>query len=273
MANILDHLAAFNRQVSAVTAAGGTTTATHSAILERHAAAVQPTATAAARLAASILDGTDSGDLYALALAEEADAIRQANVQIKVAEAVYPALRREYSKVAEANWRALADRFNATAAALAEAVKTVDPDTAPESLMDAPTKTRQAWAEAPMRATELDAQIEAMVTAANLHDTRIGAGQESRIALTVRTESAHRRRLWEAWETTEGRAHRWAALIKAGVRIGAPETLDGFTQYRRPKELEMRYERSEWGHRPVLADPEDADYKPLSSEGKTVAFK
>jgi hypothetical protein len=50
------------------------------------------------------------------------------------------------------------------------------------------------------------------------------------LALVVEPGACSRAELFKAWQTTSGRAGRWAALLKAGAKIRA-HPLDDFTPY------------------------------------------
>lgn len=241
--------------VKTVTDAGGSTTSEYQQIHDHWNALLNQEHTAAQRLANAIINGEDIELLYSLALAEQTSAQTVGDVRIKVAEQVYPALHNEAKKTARANYNTLRDKFNDTAAQLIEAINTVDPDARAEDLMTAPAKARQAWADAPIHAAELNAQLPALKTAAKLAGAAVPTN-DAYLPLSTDPADVHRRRVWEAWETTEGRAGRWAALLKLGVKLGAPD-LDRYKPYRRPAELETRYKQGYRGSMPYIVDPED----------------
>jgi hypothetical protein len=137
--------------------------------------------------------------------------------------------------------------------------------------MDATDAQRKAWTTAAVLAPKLSAQIPALITAAKLAGATI-MSNDDQLPLTTNPGDQHRRRIWEAWDTTEGRAGKWAALIKAGAAIEA-RPLDQFRSYRRAADMETRYEQREWGYGPVSVDPEDKDYKPQTTDGKTIVMK
>ncbi|MFC8039614.1 hypothetical protein ACFUOZ_09690 [Paenarthrobacter sp. NPDC057355] len=255
MATMIDITRSLILDVKTVTDAGGSTTSEYQQIIDRWNALLNQERTAAQRLADAIINGEDFDTLYSLALAEEASAQTVGDVRIKVSEQVYPALHNEAKKTAMANYNTLRARFNETAAKLTAALGTVDPDARPEDLMTAPAKARQAWADAPIHAAELNAQINALKTAAKLAGATI-PNNDAHLALTTNPGSIHRRRVWEAWETTEGRTGRWGALLKIGVKLGAPD-LDKYSFYRRPMELETKYRQGFRGSIPYIVDPED----------------
>lgn len=256
MATMIDLTRSLILDVKTVTDAGGTTTTGYEQIRDRWTALLNQDTTAAQRLADAIINGEDTHVLYSLALAEEADPQTVGDVRTKVAEQIYPALHTEATKTALANYNTLRDKFNETASKLMEAISTVDPDARPEDLMSSPAKARQAWADAPIHAAELDGQLPTLKTAAKLAGATI-LNNDAYLPLSTNPGNAHRRRVWEAWETDEGRAGRWAALHKLGVKLGAPD-LDNYNPYRRPMELETKYKAGAFGgHVPYIVDPED----------------
>lgn len=271
---IIDSLFALRTNISTVITAGGSVTAEHERIDKRWLTFMDRSHTASTRLAAAII-GTDSAEevstLASLALAEQAGSVQVAAVNEVVAAEAYHALRREYNKVATANYDTLREAFNATAADFTAAIKTADPDTAPDALMDSTDAERKAWTTAAALAPKLSAHIPALITAAKLAGALI-RDNDDQLPLTTNPGEQHRRRIWEAWDSTEGRAGKWAALIKAGATIEA-RPLDQFQSYRRAAEMETQYVRDNWGHRPVTVDPEDKNYKPRTTDGKTVVLK
>src|SRR5262249_22528557 len=85
------------------------------------------------------------------------------------------------------------------------------------------------------------------------------------IALSVNVTDQHRRRVWEAWESTGG-CGRWSALHAAGLAIRAlpADQLDAFEPYRSPKPLqEQLVPISPMGtYENVVVDPEDPQLPP-----------
>lgn len=258
----MQSLGTLTAQVATVTNAGGTTTKEYDRILARWIAYNEQPGTAQQQLTAAIL-GKETperiAELNALALAELAGHVNRATVINEVASAVYPALRNEYAKTAEANYETLAAKFNDTARTLADAMDAVDIEAAPEHLMSGTDQQRNAWAHAPALAASLTSQVPALAEAARLAGAPI-QGADGTLPLTVDPGNLHRRRVWEAWENTTGRAGKWGALITLGATIEAA-TLDSYTHYRRPAPIETRYEQVGPGmHRPVEIDPEDHEH-------------
>lgn len=271
---IIESLHNLRVDIGAVLAAGGSVTAEYERIDNRWSEFMNRDNNAAARLAAAVV-GTEPAEqvnlLAGLALAEQTTAVQVAAVNDAVATEIYPALRLEYNKVAATNYDALREAFNTTAKAFTAACNAVDPNAEAEALMDATDAQRKAWTTAAVLAPKISAQIPALITAAKLAGT-IVRDSDDQLPLTTNPGEQHRRRIWEAWDSTEGRAGKWAALIKAGAVIEA-RPLEQFRSYRRAAEMETRYVQDQWGHRPVIVDPEDKHYKPQTTDGKTVVLK
>lgn len=268
---IIDRLHALRANIATVTNAGGSVTKEYERIDARWVDFMNRDNTAAARLAAAIT-GTESDDtielLAGLALAEQASPVQKAEVNQAVATETYPALRLEYNKVAASNYDTLREAFNAIAKEFTKACKIVDPEAKPETLMEGSDAERKAWATSAVLATQLTARIPSLIAAAKLAGALI-KNNDDQLPLTTNPHDSHRRRIWEAWDTTEGRTGRWLALINAGATIEA-RPLDQFQSYRRAAEFETRYEQGANGHRPVLVDPEDKHYKPQDNSHKVV---
>lgn len=266
---IIESLHSLTASIATVANAGGTTTKEYDRILKRWNDYTSQPSTAQQQLAAAIL-GKETperiAELNALALAELSNQVDRASVINTVANEVYPALRNEYTKTAAANYQTLAAKFNTTARALTEAMGTVDIETAPEHLMSGTDEQRNAWAHAPALAASLTAQVPNLTEAARLAGLTI-QGADGTLPLTVNPGDLHRRRVWEAWENTTGRAGKWGALISLGATIEAAD-LEDYKHYRRPAPMETRYEQVGRGmHRPVEVDPEDEQH----TDGRTAA--
>ncbi|MEE2529149.1 hypothetical protein V1639_08915 [Pseudarthrobacter sp. J75] len=252
----------FTTRVRTVTDNGGTTTSDFQAILDRWTTFRELHSQAAINLAKAVTTGTteDLATLRALAIAEAtATTVTEATVSNVVAGQVFEALRTEYAPVAAANYERIRKAFNETAGRFIKAVEIVHPDAAPEQLMSATAPIRSAWADAPMLALELDAQAVVLAEAANLAGYRTGQKQHS-IGLTVNTDGLHRRRVYEAWDTSTGRTRRWGALLDLGATIEAP-ALDEYEAYREPADILIKQERHGIGWVNVEIDPEDTEYE------------
>ncbi|WMM73014.1 hypothetical protein RCF27_01270 [Rhodococcus pyridinivorans] len=251
----------FRRQVHTVTAAGGTIPDTYAVIEQRWDRYLELEHNTTALLAEAITtpgDTTDLTQLRALALAERAGSIEQADLTKELKAPVLLALRGLYEQVAAPNYKTLADRFTATATAFTKAVHTIDPDLSAEQMVTEPDKARKAWTDAGILAVELDQQLPALQAAATLAGLRVH-DNDALLPLTVDTDGHHRRRIWEAWETSTGRTGKWGAIARLGAGIRAAH-LDTYTPYRRPAPIEVKYVRGTGpyaGSVRVEHDPED----------------
>lgn len=201
--------------------------------------------------------------LRARAYAENsATPMDQATVRNSAGAHILAALRREYATVAVANYESIRAKFNKTAERFEKTLNIVDAEARPEELMSAPAKTRAAWAESPMIALELSSVLGSLHTAAILAGLTPSTGgtAPTLIGLTIDATGLHRRRVWEAWENTSGRAGKWYALWKLGATIEAP-TLEDAKPYREPAPFETRAERGAIGIRQFKHDPEDDNHK------------
>ncbi|KUI42315.1 hypothetical protein AU197_14470 [Mycobacterium sp. IS-1590] len=221
-------------------------------------------------LSNAIIDGTDESTIAGLraqALAE-ATALPPAEAQVtaSVRAAVLARLRDIYAPHAQPNYQQLAESFTNTATKLAAAMRVIDPDTEPDQIVTADSKCRTAWSDAQQLAAQLNATLPALVAAATLAGIRANT-DEVLIPLTADTSGLHRRQVWEAWNTTDGRTGRWGALIRLGATIRAAD-LDNITAYRKAKPLEERHQevgRGQW--RRTVIDPEDSE----SSEAQPIS--
>jgi len=177
---------------------------------------------------------------------------------------LYPAMLALYATVASKNYRALADRWNEAAKALAACTEAVDVTANPDLVLEsADRRGIQAWQDAPKHAARLDEQLTALAAAAVLcgapGDPASGTDQTSLYIPLVIADAAkhHRRKLVNRWNNlpdtypeigpltkaayeaaianperppTPGRAGRWPALIALGAKLAA---------HPRPSELEL----------------------------------
>ena len=201
----------------------------------------------------------DTASLRAQALAE-ASALPPAHVTVEasVKTAVLARLRDIYAPVARPNYERLAAGFDETAHKFTAAAAVIDPEESAEALVHAPEKLRKSWSAAEQLAHQLSEQSTGLAAAANLCGIPTAA-QEALIALTVDAAGLHRRRVWEAWNTTGTRTKRWGALVALGARIRAAD-LDGFEPYRQPMPMETKQILVARGAvRFEQVDPEDAE--------------
>lgn len=260
MRNAIDNIGELTRQIAAVTTAGGTTTKEYDRIHGRWTTYTEQHRNAQEQLTAAVLGDTAPeriAELNALALAELAPGTDEALVRMAVASAVHRELTKEYAKVAASNYETLRERFNTTADDFAKAASAVHPETDPAKLINADSKTRTAWANAGILALELTAQLAPLAQAAQLAGIPV-PNNDALPSLTINADGLHRRRVWEAWETT-GRTNQWAAVIDAGATIHAP-ALDAHQPYRRPAPIELQTIRDGVGYRQIEVDPEDDNH-------------
>jgi hypothetical protein len=129
----------------------------------------------------------------------------------------------------------LGGRFNAKAAELAQALKTQDPDTAPEKIALSSAKAREAWVAAPARAADLERLTQGMATV-----LRYMAGvilPDNLLALAVPYPGDEKRaaKIRAAWSTpTRSRAGRFGAVLAAGGTIAAPASPAAFARWPEP---------------------------------------
>jgi len=219
---------------------------------------------AQAALNHAIVTGDTEADLpvlTTLALAEaQATPVHRATVRNAIAAAVYPRLCELYGTVAMKNYTAAAGAFNKAAQRFTKSAAIVDPEADPTSMVTADDRTRKAWTDALIAARELDAAEPVLAVAAELCGAHTGT-PEQRLPLTVDPGIAHRRRLWEAFDST-GRCGRWPALLKLATIRALPDP-GSLEPYRRPLPLEVRQERVKGpyvGIRQVTVDPCDAEH-------------
>ncbi|KRE79919.1 hypothetical protein [Arthrobacter sp. Soil763] len=250
-------------QVQGITAAGGTITQRFQTIATRWETFAAAESAAQADLNAAILDPSVSAEelarLRTIAAAEAGIGVmEQASVRNEAAAHVLAALRTEYNTVAAANYETIRAQFNAKAKELVTALNIADAEAPAEDMVKATAKVRSAWSDGPAYAHELSALLDTLHAAALLAGKTEPTGKHDQclIGLSIDATGLHRRRVWEAWNTTEGRGGKWRALWKLGATIEAPELGQG-RAYREPKPMETRAERANFGVRQFPYDPED----------------
>ena len=259
--------AAFIDQVATIVENGGTTTTKFEALTKRWNTFANLEDDMQAELNKAVLDPKvkpeELARLHALAIAAAgSNHVTEATVRNSVAGEILAALRVEYRTVAEANYETIRERFNELAEQLTDALDAVDSEASPELMVKADSATRTAWADAPAHAYQLTALLPTLHTAALLAGTTQPSGHADKllIGLTTNTEGLHRRRVWEAWNNTTGRALQWRELWKLGATIEAP-ALNDIKPYREPMPMETRAERADYGVRQFEYDPEDEAYE------------
>lgn len=214
---------------------------------------------------AEALTGTDAPDLASLAERVNMARVRHAaagNSQAAaaawqdLAARLLPAQRAEWAKTTGANYTRAAKAYTEAAAALVATLEQVDPDAAPEALMDAAPEVRTAWVEVPNLAARLDKAADFLTTAASQAGVRTKDDGALLGLLATIPSSANRRTVWEKLDGDHGRAGRWGTLHALGATLAPPATPKEATAYRRAKPLETRYLRTDTGLRPVDYDPE-----------------
>jgi hypothetical protein len=164
---------------------------------------------------------------------------------------------------AERNYATAQSRFDAIAADFVAAANTVEVEADAASLYTAGDEQRTAWTRAATLATQLDATLPVLVLAAELAGVHPNNEDRSLLTLAVSPVDMGRRELWAAWETTDGRTHRWGALHRLGATIRAAALGDA-VPYRRPRELEHRLTpTNRYGvYETTIHDPESPGYQP-----------
>lgn len=259
--------AAFIEKVATIVENGGATTTKFEALTKRWDTFANLEFSAQDALNKAVFDPKvkpeELARLHALAIAAAgSNHVTEATVRNSVSAEILAALRVEYRTVAEANYEAIRTRFNELAEQLTDALDTVDSEASPELMVKADSATRAAWADAPAHAYQLTALLPTLHTAALLAGTTQPSGHADKllIGLTTNTDGLHRRRVWEAWNNTTGRALQWRELWKLGATIEAP-ALNNIKPYREPKPMETRAERADYGVRQFEYDPEDDAHK------------
>ena len=211
-------------------------------------------------LAAAYADGADEDTLATLRAAalitEAATAPQLATVRNSVAPAAYAALRAAYAPQAVKNYTKIAEQYDSAAAEFTRLADIIDPETDAKNLVSADENTRRAWLEAELIAGKLDALTTILADAAILAGTNVNS-EPAMIGLLTDPRTAHRRRVWEAWNSN-GRCGKWSALLALNVDLRAAD-LDEHTPYREPRPLEVQHIRGNIGVRSVTIDPEDDD--------------
>lgn len=211
-------------------------------------------------LTAAYADGADEDTLATLRAAalitETATAPQLATVRNSVAPAAYSALRAAYAPQAVKNYSKLAEQYNTAAAEFVRLADVIDPETDARNLVSADEDTRRAWLEQELIAGKLDALAPILADAALLAGTNTN-GKPAMIGLLTDPRTAHRRRVWEAWNSN-GRCGKWSALIALDVDLRAAD-LTEHRPYREPRPLEVQHIRGNIGVRSVTIDPEDDD--------------
>lgn len=176
----------------------------------------------------------------------------------QVATDVLNALRNEYATgSATSNYQVAVVQFNQSATELTQALQIVDADLSADDVLRLPPDEQQAYLKQPVLAAALETQLRFLALAAELAGRNDGT-RNALISLTIDWSKAHRRRVWEAWDTN-GRAGRWAAILKTGATIEA-KPIDKIQRFADLAAFETRQQPGTIGIRQVEHDPEDDDY-------------
>ena len=203
-------------------------------------------------------DGADETTLATLRaaalIAEVATPVQLAAVRNAPAPAAHAALRAAYAPQATKNYARVAEQYTAAAQEFTRLAQIIDPETDARHLVSADEDTRRAWLEAELIAGKLDTLATVLADAALLAGTSVKS-EAAMIGLLTDPKSAHRRRVYEAWNGS-GRCGRWSALIALDVDLRAAD-LDEHRPYREPRPIEKRHVRGNHGFYTIEIDPED----------------
>jgi hypothetical protein len=215
----------------------------------------------AGRYVTAIVKGTkaDLPALKALALAEIA-ATPQETAQLSnlLAATVGDELVRLYAPHAEKQYQAVSGDWSEAGQRLLDLSAVIDPETPGDAVVSQSDTIRQAWSESMFAASRLEELMPVMIAAAQLAGAEADR-PESIAPLLVSTQAVHRRRFWEAWNTT-GRCGRWAKMLEVGAVITAHPSPSTCPEYGLPTEPRETWERDAAGHRRVMVDDADAEY-------------
>jgi hypothetical protein len=258
------------RQVDALTAVGGTTTARFDTIREGWRQAKALTLLDHDEHRAAILAAVLAGDGDAILAAYDGYALARARhdgreLVHRLDRQVADQLRAAYAPVAAANYAVVAAAFDAAAAELAKDVALVDPDRDPTTLLGASAAVRTAYAHVAAPAAALDDLLEllhlaATLAGANLSLPDLKAADEC-FALVVDRGEVPLRAAWQAWDS-KGRVGRWSALVLAGCTIRAVP-LEQAQPQRRARDLIQRGVPTGTGRWKLeMVDPEEEPENP-----------
>lgn len=198
------------------------------------------------------------------------DTQAQARAWQDLATRLLPAQRAEWATTTARNYNTAADAYSQAAGALVAALELVPADSLAEALMDAPAKTRQAWADTPALAARVDQAAQFLTMAASQAGVRV-SDEATALGLVAQIpDNADRRAVWTALDGPHGRAGRWGTLHRLGATLRAASAPAEVKGYRRPKPLETRYLQTGTGLLPVEYDPETDTPKGALAAGGTV---
>lgn len=178
------------------------------------------------------------------------------------------------SEAAEAAYTKVAGDFDTVARNLTECASIVDIQATSDALVRARVSKQEteSWLSAREYAARLDELLPLLAIAAELlpipsnqrqSALPIGKPDDWFLALSCDPGVAHRRQVWEAWES-RGECGRWGALLDLGCTIRAYPNTREFEAYDRPAPVEIKQVTSRKGGftgiRQIEVDPEDALY-------------
>ena len=212
-----------------------------------------------ARLISAVVDPENGDDIVALRADAFAEATAlppaRAEVTAAIRAAVLTSLREYYQPHAVANYASAADYYDGLAQKFTATTDLVDPETDAAAMVDETEKLRRAWSTAEQLAHRLTAALAGLSAAASLAGVNTTA-PEHLLPLCVDPTGCHRRRIWEAFDTSTGRTQRWGALLGIGAVLRAAD-LDGLQPYPRPRPMEVKQIPTGLGVRQIMVDPED----------------
>jgi len=196
-------ISSYLASIDALIAQGGSATDAFTKIRTGWKAAnTDPTA---AELEANILKAISTGDAgkveQAMLAAQLAKADR-GQIRGRIARGVLPALRAAYQATSADNYAGIAKRYDEAAGRLTKCAAEVDITLDADKVVALDAKQRTAWMDAGAIAKEVDRLLAVLLEAAALAgipDTDSNLG--TRIALATDPGSAHRRRVFEAWQS------------------------------------------------------------------------
>lgn len=272
-ANTIPRISAYIDRVQRVTDAGGTVTKAYDDAVTRWHDWAELRESSPMQ---ALTDAYEAGatvkqlaTLRAAALADQAtNAMMEAGVHAAVAPAALSQIMAAYHPTRDDNYRVARDAYNALARQFTTLAETVDVEADARTMVAADETTRSGWLKAEVLAHQLTQAAAVVEDAATLAAHPI-ADNGARIGLLVNTNSAHRRKVWAAYENTDNRCGKWSALVALGCTLEAP-ALDDATAYREPRPIEKRQVHNGIGVRMVDVDPEDADYTPAKRDPRDV---
>jgi hypothetical protein len=251
-------IAALNDHALAVEAhAPGTITDRFRSIVEAYQTIARRELDALEDLADAVLSGAGEDTLAArhdAALLHSAQGpVSRATVRNDLEARVFPALRREARTMAASAWAVISEKYNGTADKYAAARKKVEGKMDMTKLLQAPKTVQAAYLSLAGLEAELDALASALVACLSLAGERGADTPEGVLSATVDATGVHRRRVREAFESSD----RWANVVTTGASLQAPEDLEDFKPARPLAAIETKQDHNGIGVRQYAHDVED----------------